>query len=81
MGQSPAPLIVCDMAGVTVDVVTIDALARLQLVAQRLGRQVCLRRASSELQELIDLAGLHDVLPLYDEELGVELERQSEDRE
>ena len=45
------------------DAVAIDALARLQLTARRLGRRVELRRACVELEELLRLAGLDDVLP------------------
>jgi ABC-type transporter Mla MlaB component len=53
----------CDVRGVAPDGVTIDALARLQLAARRHGCQVRLRRASSELLELLCFMGLQDVLP------------------
>ena len=53
----------CDVRGVDVDAVTVDALARLQLAARRRGCQVRLRHASTELRELVDLMGLSDVLP------------------
>jgi ABC-type transporter Mla MlaB component len=45
------------------DITTVGALARLQLAAKRLGRPLRLRHASAELLELIDLAGLGEVLP------------------
>jgi ABC-type transporter Mla MlaB component len=52
----------CDVRGVDVDAVTVDALARLQLAAGRLGCQVRLRNASAELLELVAFMGLADVL-------------------
>lgn len=65
--------IVCDVGSVAPDADTIDALARLQLNARRLGLELCLRHASHELTELIAFAGL-------DEVLRVELEWQAEER-
>jgi ABC-type transporter Mla MlaB component len=41
---------------------TVDALARAQLTARRLGCRITLRHAGGRLQELLDLAGLRDVL-------------------
>ena len=52
----------CDVRGVDVDAVTVDALARLQLAAGRLGCQVRLGNASDELRELVEFMGLADVL-------------------
>ncbi len=56
------------------DIATVDALARLQLTARRLGWRLRLRNVSVELRELIELAGLTGVL-------GVEPVRQPEERE
>ncbi len=53
----------CDVRGVEVDAVTIDALARLQLAARRHRCSIRLCNASSELLALVDLMGLTDVLP------------------
>jgi hypothetical protein len=53
----------CDVRGVAPDVVTVDALARLQLAAHRRGCQVALRGASNELRDLVVFMGLRDVLP------------------
>jgi ABC-type transporter Mla MlaB component len=53
----------CDVAGVASDAVTVEALARLQLAAQRAQCRVRLRNASAELRELVALMGLSDVLP------------------
>ena len=60
---SGADVALCDVSGVDPDAVTIDALARLQLAAQRHGCEVRLRHASSELLELVAIMGLSDVLP------------------
>ena len=47
-----------------VDIATVDELARLQLVARRLGFTVRLRHAGAELRRLLDLAGLTAVVPV-----------------
>jgi ABC-type transporter Mla MlaB component len=60
---SEAGVAVCDVAGVQVDAVTVDALARLQLAARRHGCQVRLRDASTDLLGLVAFMGLRDVLP------------------
>ena len=79
--RSDAEVLVCDVAGLThPDAGTIEALARLQLTARRLGRQVRLRDPSRELRELLDLFGLTDVLP-RDRALRREPRRQPEQRE
>ena len=73
--HSDAEVLVCDVAALThPDAGTIEALARLQLTAQRLGSRVQLRDPSRELRELLDLFGLADVL-------RVEPRRQPEQRE
>ena len=54
--------IVCDVGALPSDATAIDTLARLQLTARRLGLEVRLRHASSELQDLLAFAGLSDVL-------------------
>ena len=61
--ESRAGVALCDVRGVDVDAVTVDALCRLQLAARRHGCQVRLRHASSELLELVAFMGLEDVLP------------------
>lgn len=57
------PVVTCDVGGVEPDAVTVDALARLQLGARRRNCEVCLRGASPELLELVELMGLSHVLP------------------
>jgi len=60
---SNAGIALCDVSGVDVDAVTVDALARLQLGARRSACQVRLCNASEELRELVEFMGLRDVLP------------------
>jgi ABC-type transporter Mla MlaB component len=61
--RSGATVAFCDVRGVGPDVVTADALMRLQLAARRRDCQVRLRHTSSELRELLDFMGLRDVVP------------------
>ena len=61
--SSDAGLVICDAHDLTdPDVVAIDAVARLQLTAKRVGRELQLRDACTQLRELIALAGLSDVV-------------------
>ena len=73
--------IVCDVSALThPDVGTLDALAWLALTCRRLGRPVRLRQPPTRLWELLELAGLCDVLPI-DDRLSLEPGRQAEERE
>jgi anti-anti-sigma regulatory factor len=56
------------------DVSTVDAMARLHLLARRCGRDAHFCRASRELNELVDLLGLSEVLRV--EALGEPEERE-----
>jgi ABC-type transporter Mla MlaB component len=68
-------VLVCDLAALTrADAGTVDALARAQLTARRLGRRMQLREPPRELRELLDLCGLAGVL-------RVEARGQPEERE
>jgi ABC-type transporter Mla MlaB component len=79
--RSDADLVVCDVRSIVrPDASTVDALARLQLTARRLGRRVRLRNAGEGLHELLALMGLSDVVPVF-AGLPVEAERHIEDRE
>ncbi len=62
LSDSGAHVARCDVSGVDVDAVTVDALARLQLAARRTGCTVRLQNASSELLDLVAFMGLRDVL-------------------
>jgi anti-anti-sigma regulatory factor len=90
--SSPSPsekVLVVDLGGVRApDVGTVDGLARLHLAVRRLGRELRLRRVSSDLRGLLVLAGLSDVLlrvePVgqpeeREDRLGVEKERDLDD--
>lgn len=65
-GAGPVRVTV-DVAGVThPDVVTLEALARLQLTAVRLGHRILLLHADADLRGLLARSGLDGVLPLLD---------------
>jgi hypothetical protein len=55
-------VVLCDVAGVAPDAVTVDALARLQLAERRHGHIVRLHNASDELLELVAFMGLTEAL-------------------
>ena len=55
-----------DDAGARCDVLLVDALARVQLAAARLGCSMRVCGASRELCELLELAGLRDVVRVED---------------
>ena len=54
--------VVCDLGAVGPDAVTIDALARLRLTTDRMGRRIRFRNACREVRELTAFCGLDDVL-------------------
>ncbi|MFD0900330.1 STAS domain-containing protein [Actinomadura sediminis] len=57
--------VVCDVAAVTEpDVTTLQALARLQLTAKRLGGRVVLARPGERLSGLLRLTGFGEILPV-----------------
>lgn len=61
--QTGADVVVCDVGAlIEPDCGMVDTLARLQLSVHRLGRRMGLRHASPELLELLELAGLSDVI-------------------
>jgi ABC-type transporter Mla MlaB component len=81
MVRADATIILCDLARLAdADMATVDALARLALRARRMGCAVSLRDPSTELLELVGLAGLGEVLPCAPGS-GVEVVGQSEERE
>jgi ABC-type transporter Mla MlaB component len=61
------------------DQVAIDALARLQLTARRLGGSIRLRHARANLRDLLVLTGLSKELPRCGDLVGPE--RKAEERE
>jgi anti-anti-sigma regulatory factor len=63
--EKPDRAIVCDLSGLTtVDVVTVDALARLALTGRRLGGRLRFERPPERLVLLLCLTGLDHVLPI-----------------
>jgi len=54
--------LVCDVTGVAIDAVAVEALARLQLGARRNGCTVRLLSAPRELIDLVSFMGLRDVI-------------------
>lgn len=72
-------LVTCDVGGLRADLVTVDALARMQLAARRAGSQVQLVNPSDELLELLELCGLTQFLPAGGS--GVRMLGQTEQRE
>ena len=76
---SDAVLVTCDVSALRKpDAATIDALARLQLTARRLGRQLQLRQASRELVALLAFMGLAGVVQLS---AASRLRAETEERE
>jgi hypothetical protein len=61
--EGEVEVVVFDVGHAAADAITLDALARLQLVARRHGCPVKLRRAAPELLDLVAFAGLADMLP------------------
>jgi len=79
--RGDSTIILCDLARLAdADMATVDALARLALRARRMGCAVTLRDPSTELLELVGLAGLGEVLPCAPAS-GLEVIGQPEERE
>ena len=85
---APRPsTLVFDVGALPPDAAAVEALARLQLAARRIGLEVRLCRASNELCELIVFCGLDDVLRVEaggqaeerKDRLGAEEERELDD--
>ena len=75
--SSGAEVLVCDASALaTSDAVAVDAIARLQLTARRLGSRICIREPPADLCSLLRFTGLAEVCGLR-----AELERQAEERE
>ena len=55
--------VTCEVSRLAVDLGAIDVLARLQLVARRLGGSIALLGASPELEDLLGICGLAGSLP------------------
>ena len=63
-----ADVVVVDVSGVVEpDLVALDALARLHLMARRFGRDIKITHTCEQLEELVAFSGLGDVLCVQDE--------------
>lgn len=62
LAGSPGGRLRCDVTGIAMDAVTVEALARLALGARRHRCQVAVHGATAELNALIDLVGLRETL-------------------
>ena len=79
--SSHADRAVCEVGGVVApDVVTVEALCRLQLIARRVGLEIRFLHAHGALRDLFALTGLSEVVSLC-EELPVESGGHAEERE
>lgn len=62
--ETDADQVICDVRELTrPNTTTLDVLARLQLTARRLGRQLWLRHPDPRLRALLTVVGLSDVIP------------------
>ena len=55
-------IVECDVRGVTPDAITVEALARLELIARRNGCTLRLLNASTELLDVVEFMGLGRIL-------------------
>ena len=85
---APRPsTLVCDVGALPPDAAAVEVLARLQLAARRVGLEIRLSRASSELRDLLVFCGLEEVLRVeaggqaeeWEDRLGAEEERELDD--
>ena len=73
-------LVTCEVGGLAEpDSVAVDALARMQLAARRMGRSIRLRHVRAKLQDLLQLTGLCEEVPCSGDLR--ESARQAEERE
>jgi ABC-type transporter Mla MlaB component len=63
LSGSGAEVAICDVGGVGVDAVAVEAVARLQLAARRHACEIRLCGAPPELLDLVSFMGLTNVLP------------------
>ena len=69
-----ADVALCDVAALPADAAAVDALARIQLSARRMGRRLEVRGAADDLLALLAFVGVAGAL-------GIEPWRQAEERE
>jgi hypothetical protein len=71
---SGADIALCDVTELPADAAAVDAVARIQLAARRMGRRLVLREAADDLLDLLAFVGVAGAL-------GIEPWRQAEERE
>jgi hypothetical protein len=71
---SGADIALCDVTELPVNAAAVDAVARIQLAARRMGRRLVLREAADDLLDLLAFVGVAGAL-------GIEPWRQAEERE
>lgn len=86
LGRVPeAPLVCAVPPDRRVDLVLVDVLARLRLLARRRGRAYQVRDAPAALRDLVGLVGLRDAVPIGDEPKpaasGLQVKRKPEQGE
>jgi hypothetical protein len=74
LATSGADIALCDVAALPADAAAVDAVARIQLAARRMGRRLVLREAADDLLDLVAFVGVAGPL-------GIEPWRQAEERE
>jgi ABC-type transporter Mla MlaB component len=68
LSRGDVDVVTCDVTQVLVpDIGAIDALARLQLTARRLGGHIRVRAANTDLRRLLRLAGVEGIVGCSDE--------------
>jgi len=58
LGRGGIEVVTCDVSEAVADLAAVDALARLQLTARRMGGRIRLRSAPPHLAELIEFVGV-----------------------
>jgi len=71
--------VACDVSALAAEAAAVDALARLALVAKRLGCPLRVRSASPELRDLVELCGLTDALGVGRDSWEAEVREQPPD--
>ena len=71
VGARDPDLVICDVSDLEPDLVAVEALARLQLTARRLGCGLRLRGPSRALEQMLAFCGLCDALPIEGELRGI----------
>jgi ABC-type transporter Mla MlaB component len=81
LASTPTRVIRCDVSAVSdPDTAALEAIARLALTSRRFGASIELHGACPRLHDIVELAGLADVISVRARS-GIEMGRQAEERE